>query len=195
MVEIPFVINNIEIHNPCNVLSFGSFNDIVAIELSSLGCFVTAFDLERNVFSHPSFKSVIGDFLDTAKSFDDCSFNAAYALSSLEHVGLKVYGQRPVEDGDKQVVKIIERLLKPDGQFILTVPFGRSGVYPKKKPTYRKYDLKSLNVLLSSFESISINCYGDDSSGNWLPKHSQDLEGSDTDVPNGVACIVAKKRS
>ena len=139
VVEIPFVVNNIEIRRPCNVLSFGSFNDIVAIELASLGLVVTAFDLTQNVFVHPNFKSVVGDFLETSKVFEDGSFDVAYALSSLEHVGLEVYGQNFNEVGDKQVVKIIERLLKPHGRFLLTVPFGKKGLYPRAKPTYRKY--------------------------------------------------------
>ena len=195
IIEIPFVLGNINVYEPSKVLSFGCFNDIISIELASMGFSVSGFDINERTFNHPNFHFVQGNFLETSNSIPDNSFDLAYALSSIEHVGLEVYGQSLYENGDKDVARIIHRLLKPGGKFLVTVPFGKCGLYPKGKPTYRKYERKDLRQLLNDFEKYSVAYYGWNLRSNWAPVAPETLEKTDGDTPVGVACIAAYKRN
>lgn len=193
IVEYPFIIGNADISNPCKTLVFGCFNDFAAIQLASVGFEVVGFDIVDNVFNHPSFQAVKGDFLQTAREFSDESFDLAFALSSLEHAVVDSDG-RVREDGDQSVTAEIFRLLKKDGRFLLTVPFGQSGLFPRDKPRYRKYDRKALRQLLKSYQIYHSSYFGCTKNGAWLPCAPETLENEPpSDIPKGVACICARK--
>ena len=194
IVEYPYVIRNVSVPKPSKILVFGGWNDFAALQLASLGFNVTAFDLQDNVFRHPNLKYVKGDFLVTSKGFVDNCFEVATALSSIEHVGLNVYAGPLIESGDQIVVKQIHRLLEPGGIFILTVPFGRKGVYSKKKPTYRKYDRQTIKHLLEDFTIIDMTCFGCSPTLEWLPMDPDKLENeAEIDTPRGVIGVCAQK--
>lgn len=194
IVEYPYVIRNVSVPKSSKVLVFGGWNDFAALQLASLGFNVTAFDLQDNVFHHPNFKYVKGDFLITSKDFMDNYFDAAISISSLEHVGFDVYDGPLIESGDEMVVKQLYRLLKPGGIFTFTVPFGRKGIYPKKKPTYRKYDRKAIRYLLKDFQIKNMVCFGCSPTLEWSPTDPVKLENeSEIDVPRGVIGVCAQK--
>jgi SAM-dependent methyltransferase len=44
------------------------------------------------------------------------------ALSSIEHIGLPVYGSRVIPNGDRLAVQNIHKILDDNGYFIITVP-------------------------------------------------------------------------
>jgi SAM-dependent methyltransferase len=194
IVEYPYVIRNVSVPTSSKILVFGGWNDFAALQLASLGFNIVAFDLQDNVFHHPNFKYVKGDFLVTSKDFMDNYFEAAIALSSIEHVGLDAYKGPLIESGDELVVKQIHRLLKPGGTFIFTVPFGRKGAYPKKKPNYRKYDREALHHLLQDFKIVDMACYGCSPTLEWLPMGPDKLENeAEADTPRGVIGVCAQK--
>lgn len=194
IVEYPFIIGNANITQPSKTLVFGCFNDFAAIQLASVGFEVFGFDLQDNVFRHPNFKFIKGDFLQTSKRFPDDFFELGFALSSIEHAVINSHSGQIIEKGDEKVVAEIHRLLKPGGRFLLTVPFGRTGLCPRKKPTYKKYDRSSLKQLLKDFYVYYSRYFGCTADGAWLPFAPETLENEQpSDIPRGVACICARK--
>ena len=64
-----------------------------------------------------------GDIRHT--KFSDRFFDCICAISTVEHIGLKQYSQdKEDSNSDKHVMEEIERIIKPSGILILTVPFG-----------------------------------------------------------------------
>lgn len=51
-------------------------------------------------------------------------FDAVLLVSTIEHIGLLCYGQKPVVYGDMLAVSEVWFLLKPGGRLVLTVPVG-----------------------------------------------------------------------
>lgn len=194
IVEYPFIIGNANIAEPSKTLVFGCFNDFAAIQLASIGFEVFGFDLQDNVFRHPNFKFIKGDFLLTSRRFSDGFFDLAFALSSIEHAVIDTHSRQIIEKGDEQTIAEIHRLLKPGGRFLLTVPFGQAGLYPRKKPTYKKYDSGSLRQLLKDFDVYYSRYFGCATDGMWLPSAPETLENEHpSDIPRSVACICARK--
>jgi SAM-dependent methyltransferase len=60
-------------------------------------------------------------------SFPASFFDAVICLSSLEHVGLGVYGDTWHEPGDLAAVRELCRVLKSGGTLILSTPYDRRG--------------------------------------------------------------------
>jgi hypothetical protein len=58
----------------------------------------------------------------------------------------------------------IQRILRPEGQFILTVPYGVKG----QTDWYRVYDHKSLCSLLTGFEIEKAEFYRRTDSATWI---------------------------
>jgi len=172
---------------------FGSFLDYIALYLSSLGFEVVGFDLQKNILAHKNFKFVGGDFLETSQKFPDYNFDIAISVSSIEHVGLDVYGGPQGSELDLKVMKRISQLLSPEGILLMTVPFGKPGLYPPRKPFYRKYDIEKLKILLQDF-SYTLRFFKLLQNENiWIPSDSTNLESNDGSKPTGVACVLGKK--
>ena len=92
-----------------------------------------------------------GDCLGFGQPLDflqDGSFDIVTAVSSIEHFGLGGYG-RGVRDplADRRAMEVLQSLLKPGGQLLLSVPYGVRGVTAK----HRVYDASSLAALLDGF--------------------------------------------
>ncbi len=90
------------------------------------------------VFHH---QSVIGNTLPS--SF----YDAILALSTVEHIGLPCYGQKPFARGDYLAMVEFRDLLKPGGRLIMTVPAGSS----KITSWYRQYSPAALRDLLDGW--------------------------------------------
>ena len=56
----------------------------------------------------------------------DHAYDAVLVLSTIEHIGLAHYDQKPIAMGDRFAIAEIARLLKPGCPLILTVPAGVS---------------------------------------------------------------------
>jgi len=83
-------------------------------------------------------QSILGNNLP--RSF----FDAVLLLSTIEHVGLPCYGQKPVVYGDILAISEVWFLLKPGGRLVLTVPVGCVRV----DSWYRQYSPATLKRLL-----------------------------------------------
>lgn len=190
VVEMPFVFQNLKLKKGAKVLDFGCTDSKLPIELASLGYKVTGTDLREYKLRHQNFTFIKGDFQNN--KFEDNTFDAVTAISAIEHCGLSDYGEGKFEQGDHKIVKEIHRILKPKGQFIITVPFGKKG----RTPGYRIYDYMSLHELLRDFKIKKEEYFIGENQKYWIPstpKYLENIDSASKGFVQGVACIVAEK--
>lgn len=135
---------------PGRVLDFGSGNGMMAIGASFAGNEVVAVDLEPEQYLfHPHrVEYVRGDF--NLLDFEPKSFDQIINCSSIEHVGLAGrYGSAEDPDGDLRAMEKMARILKPDGDMVLTLPVGLDAVHA---PLHRIYGSERLPRLLEHWD-------------------------------------------
>jgi SAM-dependent methyltransferase len=144
--------------------------------------------------THPNFTFYQGDFFEL--EFPEAPFDVIVAVSAVEHVGLGAYGEdMRKENSDRKVLEAFYHLLRPEGQVILTVPFGR----PKITPRYRIYDMEALGALLQGYDIDRQEYYRRFDNAVWLPVSDSELGDVDWDPAamrtgaGGVACIAARR--
>lgn len=155
IVEVPFAMAALGRLKPgARILDIGSAESTFPLSAASLGFHVTAIDLRPLPYSHPNLEShavLLEDWDAPAGSFD-----AAFLISTIEHVGLGAYGETPyggAEHGtgaDAAFLDRVRRLLSPDGLLVLTVPYGTRAVTELE----RIYDKESLSELLRGCEIL-----------------------------------------
>lgn len=174
------------------VLDVGAAESLLAYELASLNYCVTAIDIRPIALSHPNLKFVKTDICKPVIAAS--SFDCVIALSTLEHIGLGWYGDEQGETLDCEAVRQIYTLLKSNGNFILTVPYGKKAT----TPVHRIYDREALNKLLKGFD-ITTAVYGvrlDDFT--WTLTNDEAEAGakehnSENYLPGAVAMLACKK--
>ena len=189
-IEIPFVFHNLQLPKWSTVLDFGCNESPLSIHLASLGYQVTGVDLNDYPFTHPNLCFRKGDFLEVG--FPENTFDGAVAVSALEHCGLAVYSEAPYEQGDHEIVREIHRILRPGGQFVLTVPYGMAG----QTSWYRVYDRDSLDALLGPFQILKQEYYVGIGRKHWVSSAEEEVAEADSVTPGytqGVACVLAQK--
>jgi SAM-dependent methyltransferase len=185
LIEYPFVLERLVPLSPGTVLDVGCADgaNFLAPTLATLGWKVYGIDTRSFKLTHPNFHFVIGDI--RAAEFPDDFFDCAYAVSTLEHVGLAGrYGVRRDDgDGDLRAVKEIRRVLKPGGIFLFTVPYGLGGVI---RPFERVYSRARLQELVDNWAVRYVAYHYLDQEGAWheIPEELA----SRTKTPGGV-CI------
>ncbi len=147
IVEIPFVLQGLsQLNAPARILDIGPLESLIPLHLGSLGYKVTALDVRPYRFAHPNLTVVVASILDWPG--DGAPFDAVVLLSTLEHIGLSVYGQSEgAADADAGVMTRVRELVRPGGLLMLTTPFGRSRV----DETQRVYSGEDLARLLKGF--------------------------------------------
>lgn len=155
IVEVPFAMAALGRLKPgAAILDIGSAESTFPLSAASLGFHVTAIDPRPLPYSHPNLEShaVLLEAWDAPAG----SFDAAFLISTIEHVGLGAYGERPYggsEHGagaDAAFLERVRRLLSPDALVVLTVPYGTRAITELE----RIYDQGSLSELLSGFEIL-----------------------------------------
>jgi 2-polyprenyl-3-methyl-5-hydroxy-6-metoxy-1,4-benzoquinol methylase len=143
VVEVPFTLQAISaLAPPARIIDIGSCESVVPLELASLCYRVTALDIRSYAYAHPNLTAVKASILDWEG--DGRPYDAAILLSTLEHLGLPVYGQtRLQKDADKRAMTRVRRLLRPGGLLVLTAPFGPSHTGETQR-TYAAVDLARL---------------------------------------------------
>jgi SAM-dependent methyltransferase len=126
-----------------------------------------------------------------APPFPAASFDLILCVSTVEHVGLPIYGQHEFPHGDILAMRHMRRLLAPGGRLLMTVPFGRAQV----NPWFRVYGRGSLRRLTGGFRALSVafyrlRAYGQ---GSYEPCRAADLRGAGYDFEHmraeGVALV------
>ena len=90
-----------------------------------------------------------------APPFPPASFDLILCISTVEHVGLPIYGQHEFPHGDILAMRHVRSLLAPGGRLLVTVPFGRAQV----NPWFRVYGRGSLRRLTNGFRALSVAFY------------------------------------
>ena len=156
-----------------SVLDIGCSTSRLPIELASLGYKVHGLDIRPYPFHHENFVFVQSNLF----TWDSAApFAIITAVSSIEHFGIGSYGDPSAEEGDHRAIEKIKSLIKPNGQFLLSVPFGSWSV----SETHRVYDLGHLQRLLADFAWID-NRFFRRHNRDWIPCKAEDLKNIPSD--------------
>jgi len=106
------------------ILDVGCCESRLAEVLTDLGYEVWGIDLRD--YANPPFNFVREDIRRT--SFRSAFFDQIIAVSTIEHVGMKAYGNTWIEEvhGDRMAILEMYRILKPSGTILITLPYGAS---------------------------------------------------------------------
>ncbi|MEH2267216.1 DUF268 domain-containing protein [Nostoc sp.] len=174
------------------VLDVGAAESLLSYELASFNYSVTAIDIRPIALFHPNLKFVKTDICNPV--LPPASFDCVIALSTLEHIGLGWYGDKKGESYDIKAVQQISLLLKPEGIFILTVPYGKKAL----TPVHRIYNQESLQKLIQDFKIVQ-RSYGVRKDDFTWAITENELEVSEKEhnpdnyLPGAVAMLVCKK--
>ncbi len=181
ILERPFVLLNLGIHEG-HVLDVGCRSALTGLQLASSGFEVTGVDIAPCQVAHPNFRFVRTD----ARSlpFPDGVFDAAVAVSTLEHVGWED-GRRVDAEGDAHAAASIRRVLKPGGGFLVSVPFGR----PALGRGQRVFDRPGIEALLQGF-AIEVVRYGVKDGAVWRIANESEAAARDSTVHCSAVVMV-----
>ncbi|MEH2357377.1 MAG: DUF268 domain-containing protein [Nostoc sp.] len=174
------------------VLDVGAAESLLSYELASFNYSVTAIDIRPIALFHPNLKFVKTDICNPVLA--PANFDCVIALSTLEHIGLGWYGDKTGENYDIKAVQQISLLLKPEGSFILTVPYGKKAL----TPVHRIYNQESLQKLIQDFRIVQISYGVRKDDFTWVITENE-LEASEKEhnldnyLPGAVAMLVCKK--
>ncbi len=144
-IEYSWIAANLP-KDPGRALDFGCGTSYLALIAAQRGFETTAIDLipVRWFYIHPKLNFIQNDIFDSG--FAPETFDLIINCSSIEHVGLvgryNVKQSRP--DGDIEAMAEMEKLLKPEGRMLLTIPVGQDTVFPSLHRVYGKRRLPSL---------------------------------------------------
>jgi SAM-dependent methyltransferase len=189
IVEYPVVLR--WIRESGRVLDVGCVSSRLPLHLAALGYEVCGVDLRAYPLAHPRFAFHRLDLLGPLPPVEPESFDVVTAVSCIEHFGLGAYGEGAGEPAaDRRAVEVMRRLLRPGGQLLCSLPYGRRGVTAK----HRVYDRPSLEALLEGF-TVSRAAYFRRADGGWSPATREELaDVPSPDLPvNGVAIVDASR--
>jgi hypothetical protein len=137
-IEVPLVMAHLG-PDVRSVLDFGGFESTLPLSLCGLGCEVTVLDQRRYPFHHPRLHTVVADLLAEAPPIRE-QFDAVISISTIEHVGLRHYGDVAEADGDARAIARLREMVRPGGRLLVTLPAGR----PAVQRGYRVYDAERI---------------------------------------------------
>lgn len=144
--EYSFIIGKLNSMEKGRVLDIGCSArlNFLPATLALLGWEVYGIDIRKFKLRFPNFHFTLQDVRST--SFGDNFFDVVYALSTLEHIGLTgrwgITTKDP--DGDAKAVMEVERILRPNGTFLVTVPYGQRKIVGSLHKVYDKSWLRQL---------------------------------------------------
>ena len=138
--EADLILKEFDENKGSFVLEVGGQDAPIASILAKSGFAVTGVDL-RESDQQLNYLHIKGDFCKIASKMlrSGGEFDAVIACSSLEHFGLNTYKEGVFNSlYDAIAVRYVYDLLKPGGNFYVTVPFG--GKYKEMGTHWRVYD-------------------------------------------------------
>jgi hypothetical protein len=165
------------------VLDIGCSSVRLPIQLASIGFQVDGLDLRPYLVGHRNFRFHQRDLFDWKPPE---KYDVVLCISAIESFGLGGYvpsAERPERDDAAATAHIREHLLKPDGQFFLSAPYGAWRV----DPTARVYDPEHLARLTRGFRVANEAYFAQAPEGDWLPAPKDDPRWTSVrPVPAGV---------
>ncbi|HEX8160075.1 MAG TPA: DUF268 domain-containing protein [Solirubrobacteraceae bacterium] len=144
IVEQPFVFEALApLAKPARLLDVGGSESTVGLSLATLGHKVTIVDPRAHPLSHPNLTHAacrLDELPDPSEAFD-----AAVALSAVEHFGLEHYGLDMSDERlDLKALGRLRELVKPSGLLVLTVPFAAQAAIDGFQRVYDEAGLAEL---------------------------------------------------
>jgi SAM-dependent methyltransferase len=172
LIEYDFAHSYIDTSSKKIILDIGSADTNFPLELANKGHEVYSLDIiQRDYNEKIKFVSGTVENLPFKNNF----FDVITAISTIEHIGLGRYGDPISPDGDINALREIERVLKPGGKLIFTIPAGIDTIcYSEQKvPLHRVYSSQKLNKMFSHFLFFEIS-YVIKKNGIWRPGTESD---------------------
>jgi len=165
IIEQPFAFSALTDLAPgASVLDVGACESTLALALASLGYHVTALDTRPYRFEHPNLTSVAEPIEEWSGPTEP--FDAVFAISTVEHLGLGAYGEpRSTERLDQVAMDLFRKWLRPDGHLVLTVPYGIAGT----DDLQRTYDHEGLDELLAGWAVRQRLLFEQIDAHTWVP--------------------------
>jgi len=197
-VEYPWVLRQLKGFVPkgARVLDVGCSESVLSHELLARGYEVWGIDINDYLYKPAAMVFVKRDVRDTGLPSN--FFDAIVCVSTIEHIGLPVYGQQGMDlNGDIRTMREFYRILKPGGYLLLTTPFA--GKEFRVVPGEREYDFQRLQLLMQGFELVREEFfipYKLVKRVIWV-KVSEDIAKKVYSSPKspGLVCLVARKPS
>ena len=182
IVEQPFVFAALaQLPAGARILDVGGSESTVGLSLAALGHAVTVVDPRPHPLAHPNLTHAACrlDELEAGTPFD-----AAVALSAVEHFGLEHYGtERTDERLDLAATRRLRELVRPGGLLVLTVPFGAASA----DAFQRVYDEAGLAELLEGWEVVVSRRVGRTGRTTW------EADAASAPEHHGVALVSARR--
>lgn len=183
IVEAPYVFGALSaLRSPARVLDVGGGESTIALSLASLGHHVHVVDPRGYRLEHPLIERTP---MALEELRTDLVFDAAIAVSSIEHFGLGAYGQHAQTGLDRAALATIRERLAPDGLLVVTVPCAVSS---SQDEFQRVYSLEQLSDMLAAWDILDLSVA-------WRLDRVTWIRGS-PDVPqaeSGVALVTARR--
>ena len=134
IVENPLILRNLRDHDR-TILDFGGFESLLPLQLSSLGYQVTVLDQRLYPFQHPNLKVICADLFGNELPIQE-RYDVVISISTIEHLGLNIYGDSVQNDAGRRGIEILWSLVKQGGRLMASMPAGK----PATQRGYQVYD-------------------------------------------------------
>jgi SAM-dependent methyltransferase len=150
---------------PGRILDLGAGSGMLSLAAAFRGHHVVSVDLEPPSFHFDAAEVDYrqGDF--NTMTFDDAAFDQIINCSTIEHFGLGGrYGSSADDQADLDAMAKLSRILRRDGDMLLTIPVGVDGVFA---PRHRVYGEERLPRLLERFDVSDEVYWRKDAADRW----------------------------
>jgi len=192
-IEYPYLLTYLKYLKPGSlILDVGCSESLLSHELIARGFRVVGLDIREYPFKSKRMTFVKRNAMNTKLPAN--TFDAIIVVSTIEHIGLNVYGQLALDDdGDIKAMNELRRILKPNGIIIITTPY--IGNEPLKVyPQERHYNRQRLEKLVEGFQVIKEDYfYPRRVKGRiyWIKMSREEIDKQKFTDP-GLACLVLK---
>jgi 2-polyprenyl-3-methyl-5-hydroxy-6-metoxy-1,4-benzoquinol methylase len=183
IVEYPLAIAAMaKLPRDSRVADLGGASSLLGLYLTSLGHEVHVLDLRPSPLQHPKLHVQQIDAFDN--DLPDDHFDGISCISVIEHVGIVRYGGQERIDGDRAMLKEMQRLCKAGGLIVLSAPYGKGHDPETEGPPsgYRIYDRDRLAKLIEDFEVEALQFFAMEN-GVWVEKDQQAADQAPTSRP------------
>jgi len=143
------IFEEYNIKNDMRILDYGCGSGFIVGQLQARGYDACGTDISREAVEYGTSQGIKNLYPTNGVEvdFSDGSFDLILAMDVVEHI-----------NEDNLVIKEFERLLKPNGRLIITVPAYQWmwGVQDEVSHHFRRYSMSSMAKLLSFFPNLSV---------------------------------------
>jgi SAM-dependent methyltransferase len=168
------------------ILDVGCCESKLAETLAKLGVFKEVWGIDIRAYPNAPFRFIQEDIRRTSLPTEH--FDQIVAISTIEHVGMKAYGNDwldPVH-GDRMAILEMYRILADRGSMYITLPYGKSmGDY-----WIRYYNRNTLSNLLFGLDYEPT--YYCKVNGKWVEcseGKAEEMPSGEGALPNAIVCV------